>query len=204
MQPFGLVVVHKPLGVTSRKTVDMLKKRLLQQHGLRKFRIGHGGSLDKDASGVLIIGYGKGTKLLGDFVSAPKTYNIRIMFDHVSHEQQYIHNGVHSQITESQLAQVLQSMVGSFEYMAESKTKKDVVLPPKKKTCKISSVKYLGYSWPNLDLQITFEGSANLQWVTTTLLQALGIVNGILFRVHRASHGDCVLGTLEEGGMRHL
>lgn len=57
-QVHGLVVVDKPAGCTSHDVVDRLRKRL----GERK--IGHAGTLDPDATGVLVLGVGDATRLM--------------------------------------------------------------------------------------------------------------------------------------------
>lgn len=70
----GCVVVDKPAGVTSHDVVDMLRRSL----GTRK--VGHAGTLDPDATGVLVLGIGKGTKLLQFVTGADKTYTGEIVF----------------------------------------------------------------------------------------------------------------------------
>ena len=54
----GLAIVDKPAGVTSHDVVDMLRKRFGER------QVGHSGTLDPDATGVLLVGVGKVTKLL--------------------------------------------------------------------------------------------------------------------------------------------
>lgn len=70
----GCVVVDKPAGVTSHDVVDMLRRTL----GTRK--VGHAGTLDPDATGVLVLGVGKGTKLLQFVTGADKTYVGDVVF----------------------------------------------------------------------------------------------------------------------------
>lgn len=70
----GCVVVDKPAGVTSHDVVDMLRRSL----GTRK--VGHAGTLDPDATGVLVLGIGRGTKLLQFVTGADKTYTGEIVF----------------------------------------------------------------------------------------------------------------------------
>ena len=54
----GLVVVDKPAGCTSHDVVAKLRK----VYGQR--RVGHAGTLDPDATGVLLVGLGRATRLL--------------------------------------------------------------------------------------------------------------------------------------------
>ncbi|MDQ3985839.1 MAG: tRNA pseudouridine(55) synthase TruB [Actinomycetota bacterium] len=66
--PSGVVVVDKPAGMTSHDVVDIVRKKL----GTR--RVGHAGTLDPDATGVLVVGVGRATRLLDYAQSAPKRY----------------------------------------------------------------------------------------------------------------------------------
>ena len=64
----GVLVVDKPAGPTSHDIVDRARKIL----GIRK--IGHGGTLDPLATGVLVLLIGRGTKLSDYFLGSDKTY----------------------------------------------------------------------------------------------------------------------------------
>lgn len=70
--PDGLVVVDKPAGWTSHDVVA--KTRRLA--GTR--RVGHAGTLDPMATGVLVLGVGRGTKLLGHLALTEKAYEATI------------------------------------------------------------------------------------------------------------------------------
>ncbi len=70
----GCVVIDKPTGCTSHDVVDQVRRRL----GTRK--VGHSGTLDPDATGVLILGVGAGTKLLQFVTGADKSYTAEIVF----------------------------------------------------------------------------------------------------------------------------
>ncbi|WP_407656950.1 tRNA pseudouridine(55) synthase TruB [Kocuria soli] len=67
--PEGLVVVDKPQGWTSHDVVGRLRRLC----GTKK--VGHAGTLDPMATGVLVVGVGRGTKLLTYLVGADKTYD---------------------------------------------------------------------------------------------------------------------------------
>ena len=66
--PSGLVIVDKPSGVTSHQVVGRLRRLL----GTR--RIGHAGTLDPMATGVLILGVNRATRLLGHLALHDKEY----------------------------------------------------------------------------------------------------------------------------------
>lgn len=66
--PEGLLLVDKPGGMTSHDVVDVVRRRL----GTRK--VGHAGTLDPMATGLLVLGVGRATRLLRFLGDLPKTY----------------------------------------------------------------------------------------------------------------------------------
>lgn len=75
----GLFAVHKPVGITSNDAVQRLKHVLKsslppKQRTRNAIKIGHGGTLDPLAEGVLVIGVGAGTKMLSSYLSGSKGY----------------------------------------------------------------------------------------------------------------------------------
>lgn len=67
-EPAAVLVVYKPRGMTSHDVVDRVRRLL----GIR--RVGHGGTLDPAAEGVLVLGVGAATRLLRFLGSFPKDY----------------------------------------------------------------------------------------------------------------------------------
>ncbi len=70
----GVVLIDKPAGMTSHDVVAQLRKRFGER------RIGHAGTLDPDATGVLVIGVGNATRLLRFASASNKTYEVEIVF----------------------------------------------------------------------------------------------------------------------------
>jgi len=66
--PEGLLLVDKPGGMTSHDVVDVVRRTL----GTRK--VGHAGTLDPMATGLLVLGVGRATRLLRFLGDLPKTY----------------------------------------------------------------------------------------------------------------------------------
>jgi tRNA pseudouridine55 synthase len=75
----GWIILDKPLGLTSAQGVAAVK-RILRQAGLPIPRIGHGGTLDPLATGVLPIALGEATKLAGRMLDAAKGYDFTVQF----------------------------------------------------------------------------------------------------------------------------
>jgi tRNA pseudouridine55 synthase len=75
----GWIIVDKPVGPGSTRIVTAVK-RALRVGGYGKYKVGHGGTLDPLASGVLPIAIGEATKLSGRMLDADKAYDFTIGF----------------------------------------------------------------------------------------------------------------------------
>jgi len=73
MSATGLVVVDKEAGWTSHDVVGRCRRIFGQR------RVGHAGTLDPDATGVLLVGLGRATRLLRFLTALPKTYVAEIV-----------------------------------------------------------------------------------------------------------------------------
>ena len=84
----GICIVDKPSGVTSHDVVGMLRKRFDER------QVGHGGTLDPAATGVLVVAVGKATKLLRFVEKTTKGYLGEIAFgvetDSLDHSLQHL------------------------------------------------------------------------------------------------------------------
>ncbi len=69
-----IIVVDKPLDWTSFDVVNKIRSVLRKRFDLKKIKVGHAGTLDPKATGVLVIGIGPATKLLGKFQADDKVY----------------------------------------------------------------------------------------------------------------------------------
>jgi len=75
----GWLIIDKPIGPGSTRIVAAVK-RALREGGYPKEKVGHGGTLDPLASGVLPIALGEATKLSGRMLGADKEYEFAIRF----------------------------------------------------------------------------------------------------------------------------
>jgi len=80
----GWIILDKPIGLGSTQAVSAVKRNL-REAGLSKGRksgikVGHGGTLDPLASGVLPIALGEATKLTGRMLDADKAYDFTVRF----------------------------------------------------------------------------------------------------------------------------
>ena len=84
MKPHGWIILAKPLELGSTQAVGAVKRNLreagLLGKGKDKLKVGHGGTLDPLATGVLPIAIGEATKLCGRMLDATKIYEFTIGF----------------------------------------------------------------------------------------------------------------------------
>lgn len=110
-----LLALDKPRGLSSHDVVNRVRRILGER------RVGHAGTLDPDASGVLVVGVGPATRLLGMLTLDDKRYAARIAFgsetDTDDAEGTVIRTAeVPARLREEAVAQVVvQSLEGSFD-----------------------------------------------------------------------------------------
>lgn len=74
IQKGQLILVDKPLEWTSFQVVNKIRWMIRKIHNLKKIKVGHAGTLDPLATGLLIVCTGKMTKKIEDLMGKPKTY----------------------------------------------------------------------------------------------------------------------------------
>ncbi|HSV44094.1 MAG TPA: tRNA pseudouridine(55) synthase TruB [Candidatus Bathyarchaeia archaeon] len=106
----GIVVVNKPSGITSHDVVDRVRRKF------RMRRIGHAGTLDPLATGVLVILVGKGTKLFDQFVGFDKGYRATLVLGtstvSADIEGKVIETRPYEGITQEKILEVFRSFLG--------------------------------------------------------------------------------------------
>lgn len=107
----GILFINKPVGITSYDVVRRAKKVFKTR------KIGHTGTLDPFAEGLLILCVGKATKLVNSFLTANKTYEGTVVLG--AHYDTYDVTGTITKsntpkVTKEQLEEVLKSFKGEY------------------------------------------------------------------------------------------
>lgn len=125
--PSGICPIYKPIGMTSSFVVQHLRHVLEKELRARTsapsskekrilLKIGHGGTLDPLAEGVLIVGIGSGTKLLENYLKCEKKYAAGAMLgiatDTLDCTGKVTQKSTHSHITDETLHKHIPSFVG--------------------------------------------------------------------------------------------
>ena len=114
----GFLVVDKAPGMTSHDVVAVARKAL----GTRK--VGHAGTLDPMATGVLVLGFGNGTRLLQYITDGDKSYTATVVLGAATitddREGEIISEVDASQVTDDQIKSGLAKMVGEIQQRPSS------------------------------------------------------------------------------------
>jgi len=120
LQAGHIFLLDKPLDWTSFQAVNKMKYKLKREFNLpKKFKIGHAGTLDPRATGLLIVCCGKFTKKISEIQDAPKEYwteiKIGVQTESYDTEKPEILNQDISHITEEQVKEALEKFVGEID-----------------------------------------------------------------------------------------
>jgi tRNA pseudouridine55 synthase len=216
----GLVVVDKPSGLTSHDVVARVRRMV----GTR--RVGHAGTLDPMATGVLVVGVERATRLLGHLTLTEKAYDATIRLgagtttDDAEGEALAVsQHRSPSELSEAEVRATLQRFVGEVEQVPSSvsaikvdgrrahqrvRDGEDLTLKPRKVVIRELLVHELRHSGEWLDVHVSLRCSSGtyVRAIARDTGQALE-VGGHLTRLRRTAVGPFTLAlahTLDELG----
>jgi len=161
----GILIINKPAGPTSHDIVNRIRKIT----NIRK--VGHAGTLDPFAEGILIILIGKATKLQSQFMEMDKTYVGTLKLGEIS-DTYDITGEIKNlkpkiKIDKNTILKTLKSFIGEIKQIppiysaikikgetAYKLARKGIKPKLKPRKVKIYSIKLLSYKWPNLKIEI--------------------------------------------------
>ena len=82
--PSGLLIIDKPLRLTSATVVSAVKRRLIAGGAPKNVKVGHGGTLDPMATGIVVVLIGKATKMCDTVMAGEKRYLADVDLAHTS------------------------------------------------------------------------------------------------------------------------
>jgi tRNA pseudouridine55 synthase len=196
----GLVVVDKPGGMTSHDVVARVRRLA----GTRK--VGHAGTLDPMATGVLVLGVNRATRLLGHLMLTEKSYDatIRLGVSTTTDdaEGEVVATAATDDLDEAEVRRVLAGFVGEFDQVptAVSAIKVDgkrayqrvregeqVELQPRRVTVHALSV--LEVSGPDVRISVRCSSGTYIRAIARDAGAALG-VGGHLTALRRTAVGE--------------
>ena len=188
----GFILVDKPTGISSFQALQHLNKRYMIQNNYG--RLGHGGTLDPEASGLLVVAIGRATKLLRYFLGSDKRYTATITFGSRTNTDdaagETIATAPYDHITSEAVEQALEKFKGRIQQIPPAfsaihvdgkrayklaRKGKTVEIPPRDVT--IYSIQMLECGLPQsptLTLDIACSGGTYIRTIAHDLGIALG------------------------------
>ena len=119
IQAGKVLLVDKPLDWTSFQAVNKIKFKLKREFKLRKIKVGHAGTLDPKATGLLIVCTGKATKQISFIQDAEKEYRaeikIGVQTESYDTEKPEILHQDYTHITEENISAALGKFIGEID-----------------------------------------------------------------------------------------
>jgi tRNA pseudouridine55 synthase len=196
----GWIILDKPLGLSSAQAVAAVK-RLLRPLTGKNLKIGHGGTLDPLATGVLPIALGEATKLSGYLLDADKGYGFTIAFGTATSTEDAEGEVVATSEVRPTLAQIIEIVpkfmgpisqvppaysalkVDGKRAYARARAGEDVVLPPRQVTIREMSVTAAfaaqGDQFESLTLDVVCSKGTYVRSLARDMAVALGTVGHV-------------------------
>jgi len=194
-----IILIDKPKGMSSFGVVARVRRKLSERAG-KKVKVGHTGTLDPFATGLLILLSGKMTKKSGDFLKLDKEYEATIRLGATSTT-----GDLEGEITETGATEVdfelSKKVVQSFKGEIEQKVPafsavkingqrayklaregKKVEMPTRK--VKIYEIEILDYTWPELKIRCAVSSGTYIRQLGEDIGEKLG-VGGYLTSLRR-------------------
>ena len=216
-----ILLVDKPAGVSSFGVVARVRRRLSDEAGKvkitgkdwavrekrRKVKVGHTGTLDPFATGLLVLLVGKGTKRASEFLKLDKEYIATVKLGEISStgdpegEISPYKEGVRA-VTREEVEKVLGEFLGEIEqkvpqYSAVkingerayklARAGKNIEMPRRK--VKIYELLILGFDWPKLTIRCKVSSGTYIRALGEDIGVALG-VGGYLTELRRTQVGE--------------
>ena len=206
IQNGAILLVDKPLRWTSFDVVNKIKHEIRNKTGCKKFKIGHAGTLDPLATGLLIICIGKYTKQIPDFQQQTKQYEgtFTIGATTASHDLEKTpeHFMPYNHISKEDILSAVNQFIGTiqqfppvfsavringkraFEY---ARKEQEIVIQSKEIT--VHSFDITRIELPEIDFEITCSKGTYIRSIARDLGEVLGS-GAYLSRLRRTKTGN--------------
>ena len=210
-----VLYINKPLNWTSFTLVRKLRNKLCRKLGIKKLKVGHAGTLDPLATGVMIVCTGKKTKLIESFQYQTKEYiaTIKIGETTPSFDLETAVDGVFpvEHITQELVEVKLKDFIGEIEQVPPTysackvdgkrayefaREGQDVELKPK--LLVIDEIELLDYSFPEIKVRVVCSKGTYIRALARDIGVALGS-GAHLTALERTRIGEVTLDQCIEG-----
>ncbi|MCX5693069.1 MAG: tRNA pseudouridine(55) synthase TruB [Candidatus Omnitrophica bacterium] len=199
----GILVVNKPSGITSHDVVNFIRQKFNME------RVGHAGTLDPMATGVLVMLLGKATKLSNTFTNNDKEYIAKVFFGKSTDTQDASGKVIEEKNIDNPGIEAIKKTLDSFKGEIEqippmvsaikhkgkklyqlARLGKTVIREPRK--IKISYIEILDFKFPELTFRVKCSKGTYVRTLCEDIGRSLGVpshMSGLI----RTQSGDFLL-----------
>lgn len=218
ISPFGLMIIDKPERITSMHVCRIIRGKLVGGGAPKRVKVGHAGTLDPLATGVMVILVGKATKLCDRLMAGEKRYVADIDLSSTSSTDD--REGIVTPVpvetppTADQVAQACAKFVGVIQQRppshsaiwvdgkrayklaraAEMGRGEAFELPSR--AVDVKAIEVLGYEWPRLRIDVRCGKGTYIRSLARDIGTMLG-TGGMLSELRRTAVGPFVIGEAE-------
>ena len=213
----GLLNINKKVGLTSMMVCRVVKGKLKSGGAPKRVKVGHGGTLDPLASGVLVVLIGRATKEQDRIMGTDKAYRAVVDLAHVSEscdmEFEPVPVAVEREPSLEEVRRACDVFVGDIEqtppaysaikvngHRAYALARKGEEVEMKSRAARIDAIEIVEYSWPRLTIDVRCAKGTYIRSLARDIGVELG-VGGMLASLVRTRVGGFALEdsvTLEE------
>ncbi|MFA5038463.1 MAG: tRNA pseudouridine(55) synthase TruB [Candidatus Omnitrophota bacterium] len=213
----GILIIDKPAGMTSHDIVDVVRKKLKTK------RVGHSGTLDPVATGVLVLLVGGATKLFSKFVHFDKAYEATLRLGVITStgdcQGKILSEKDTSRITQAQVRDVFASFVGERQQVPPMVSaikhkgrrlyelaRRGIEVERKARAIRIYELNILRMELPEVDFYVKCSKGTYVRRLGEEIGEILG-VGGVISRIRRMQLGPFLIEEaipLEEIDEHHL
>jgi tRNA pseudouridine55 synthase len=204
-----LLIIDKHLGPTSMQVCASIRARLRRAGAPKRIKVGHAGTLDPLATGVLVVLIGKATKRVPIYMGQPKSYLATIDLTAFSTTDDA--EGEQIPVTPARIPDLaeINGAVAAFVGIIQQRPPafsainiagrraydmarrgEEVTLPPRPVT--VHAIEVLNYEWPTIELRIDCGKGTYIRSIARDLGVALG-TGGRLTALRRTAVGDLTI-----------
>lgn len=204
-----ILYIDKPLHWTSFRVVNVVRAKLCSRLGIKKMKVGHAGTLDPLATGVMILCTGRKTKLIEKLQAGKKEYiaQIRLGATTPSFDLETAIDAEYpiSHISEEMVQHVLRSFIGAIEQIppifsavkvdgkrAYELARKNVDIELKPKLLVIDSIELTNYDLPYITVSVVCSKGTYIRALARDIGASLQS-GGHLTALVRTRVGDAIL-----------
>lgn len=207
----GFVLVDKEKGVSSFFVLKQLKSRLAKQGiDVKKIKMGHAGTLDPLATGLLIVAVGEATKLLEYIVGQDKVYEAEAFLGAVTDtydaEGEVVFADFAGEVSRSVIKKVVQQFTGEIKQIPPKFSAKKIGgvaayklvrdgadVEMKECDIRIDKIDVISFEWPSLAMKVKCSSGTYIRSLIHDIGQVLGC-GAYMSALRRVSIGDFEIG----------